>query len=232
MTKRIVAIIPARGGSKGIPGKNLLSFCGKPLLAWSIKQALASKYINEIYVSSDDKRILAQAKRSGADPIKRPAALATDTASSEAALVHALGTIETKPGRKIDLVVFLQVTSPLRTSADLDQAIETLLSEKADSLFSAVLLEDFCIWHKKAGRISSLSYDYRRRGRRQERKPLFLENGSIYVFKPAVLKRYGNRLGGRMAISIMEFWKSYEIDKPEDIDVCAYFMKKNILKRG
>ncbi|MDD5491123.1 MAG: acylneuraminate cytidylyltransferase family protein [bacterium] len=231
MIKRVVAIIPARGGSKGIPGKNLLSFCGQPLLSWSIKQALSSKYISEVYVSSDDKEILDQAKRSGANPIRRPAALATDTASSEEALVHALEIIENKLGGKIDLVVFLQATSPLRIPGDLDQAIETLLREKADSLFSAALLEDFCIWRKAASRFRSFSYDYRRRGRRQERKPLYLENGSIYVFKPEVLKKYGNRLGGRITVSIMEFWKSYEIDSREDIAICAYFMKKNILKR-
>lgn len=230
--KHIITIILARGGSKAIPRKNLLPFCGKPLLAWTILQAKASKYIKEVYVSSDNKEILRVAKRFGAKGIKRPQHLATDTASSEAALIHAFKIAEKESRRKVDLIVFLQATSPLRTASDLDSAIETLRARRVDSLFSAAVLEDYCIWHKPAGKLRSLTFDYRHRGRRQDRKPLYLENGSIYVFKPKILRRYHNRLGGRISTFFMPFWRSYEIDKKEDIGVCEYFMKKGILKKN
>jgi len=230
--KHVIAIIPARGGSKGIPKKNVLSFCGKPLLAWSILQAKASKYIQNVYVSSDNQEILKIAEKSGAKGIKRPQHLATDTVSSEAALIHALEIVEKDSGRKVDLVVFLQATSPLRITADLDLAIETLMAQRADSLFSAAVLEDYCIWHKSAGKLKSLTFDYRLRRRRQDCKSLYLENGSIYVFKPEILRRYHNRLGGRISTFFMPFWKSYEIDKKENIGICEYFMKRGILKKN
>lgn len=225
-SKKVVCIIPARGGSKGIPRKNILLFCGKPLLAWSILQAKVSKYIQNVYVSSDNEEILKVAKKFGAKGIKRPPALATDTASSETALIHTLDIVEKENNRKIDLIVFLQATSPLRTTADLDLAIEALVAQRADSLFSAAILEDFCIWHKLSGKLKSMTYDYCQRGRRQDRKPLYLENGSIYVFKPEILKKYNNRLGGKIGLYLMDYWKSYEIDKQEDIEFCEYFMKK------
>lgn len=229
--KHIVTIIPARGGSKGIPKKNIMSFCGKPLLAWSILQAKASKYADEVYVSSDSEEILRLSAKFGAKTIKRPRVLASDTASSEEAVAHALELIEREKNAKIDLAVFLQATSPLRTARDIDSSIENLSRQKADSLFSAALLEDFCIWSKAGGKLESFSFDYRNRGRRQDRPPLYLENGSIYVFKPEILRRYNNRLGGNIAVFFMPFWKSYEIDKEEDLGVAEYFMKKMILKK-
>jgi CMP-N,N'-diacetyllegionaminic acid synthase len=226
--KNIVAIIPARGGSKGIRGKNLINFCGKPLLAWTILQAKASKYIRKVYVSSDNKRILKNAGIYGAETIKRPKELASDIASSEAALKHSLDVIQKRSNRRVDLVVFLQATSPLRETSDIDNAIGKFNSGKADSMFSASILEDFCIWSKERRLLKSVSYDYKKRGRRQNRPPLFLENGSFYIFKPKILKMYNNRLGGRIDLCIMENWKSYEIDKKEDIEICSYYMKKKL----
>lgn len=231
LIRMICAIIPARGGSKGIPGKNLIPFCGKPLLAWSIKQAEESGRVDKVFVSSDDDAILRVAEEYGAIGIKRPSELATDTASSEGALKHAINCIKEKYSLP-EYVVFLQATSPLRTGKDIDDAISLLESDKADSLFSAALLEDFCIWTRDSDGYSSFSYDYKNRGRRQERKPLYLENGSIYLFKPLVLEKYGNRLGGKISSFYMDYWKSYEIDKKEDIELCEYFMRKNILKLG
>lgn len=228
--KNIIAIIPARGGSKGLLGKNILPFCGKPLLAWTILQAKASKYIRQVYVSSDNKDILRVAEKFRVKGIKRSSSLATDTAASEEALIHALGIAEKESAKKIDLVVFLQATSPLRTASDIDSAIEALVEQGADSLFSGAVLEDFCIWQKSAHKLKSFSFNYHKRGRRQIRKPLYLENGSVYVFKPKVLQRFHNRLGGKIAVFFMPFWKSYEIDKEEDLKICAYFMKRMILK--
>jgi len=222
-------VILARGGSKGIPRKNLMDFCGKPLLAWSIQQASASKAVDSVFVSSDDAEILGCAERFGASPILRPGELAGDRSSSEDALLHAVGHIEGSLGKPLEVVVFLQPTSPLRTPADIDEAVGTFTRDGADSLFSAATLDDCCIWKKDADSLESLTFDYRNRGRRQDRQPLYLENGSIYVFKPRILRECRNRLGGRISIHLMEYWKSYEIDKPEDVEICEFFMRKRIL---
>lgn len=229
--ENIIAIIPARGGSKGIPGKNIMSFAGKPLLAWSIRQAKESKYIRDVFVTSDNNDILNVADKYEARLIKRPKILAGDKAATEDALLHALDTIESSGEPRADLVVFLQATSPLRTSEDIDQAIDFMRKKKGDSLFSAALLEDYCLWKQRGSQPVSFNYDYKKRGRRQEREKLFLENGSIYIFRPDILRRYHNRLGGKILIYLMEYWKSYEIDQWGDIPICEYFMKNKILKR-
>ena len=127
----IVCIIPARGGSKRVPRKNIMEFCGKPLIAWSIEQARASQYIEDVYVSSDDKEILKVSKRHGASIIKRPKELATDSSLSEDALIHALGYMNNP-----DIVVFLQATSPVRETKDIDDALTRFITREVDSLFS------------------------------------------------------------------------------------------------
>jgi N-acylneuraminate cytidylyltransferase len=228
--KHIIAIIPARGGSKSIPKKNVIDFCGKPLIAWSIEQALRSKYIEDVYVSTDDKEIARISIKHGAKVIKRPASLAKDTSSSEEALMHAVSLIEQK--RKIDLIVFLQATSPLRQGDDLDKSINEFVKQKADSLFSIIKLEDFCVWEIEGEKFKSFTYDYKNRGRRQDRQPYYLENGSIYIFKPEVLKKYLNRIGGKVSVYMMDPWKSYQIDAPSDIEICEFYMRNKILNQS
>lgn len=224
-----ICIIPARGGSKGIPGKNIMNFCGKPLLAWSILQARQATSVTDVYVTSDDDQILKVAAEYGAKLIKRPVELATDVATSEAALLHALNEIESKTSTSVNTIVFLQATSPLRTPEDITGAVDKFYMQRADSLFSAVLLEDFLLWGEQNGNLHSITYDYRNRGRRQDRNPCYLENGSIYVSKGAILREEKNRLGGRIEIFYMPFWKSFEIDSIEDIALCEYLMRSKIL---
>ena len=226
---RIIAIIPARGGSKGIPGKNVIDFCGKPLLAWSIEHALSSPLVNEVYVSTDDDTIAAVAKKYGALVIKRPDEISGDTATSESALKHALTEAQKINSTRIDYVVFLQATSPLRETRDIDNAVNKIISENADSLFSGADLKDFCIWKRSDGILDSVNYDYRQRGRRQDFGEQFVENGSIYVFRPSVLFEQNNRLGGKISISKMDFWKSFEIDEPEDIEFCKNIFENKLL---
>lgn len=137
-----ITIILARGGSKGIPHKNLINFAGKPLLAWSILQANSAKSVEEVYVSSDSDAILDVAARFGAKTIKRPDAFSTDTATSESALLHALDAITAERGAEPEHIVFLQATSPLREPSDIDGAVETFVSQAADSLFSDAVLDD------------------------------------------------------------------------------------------
>ncbi|MBN2406669.1 MAG: acylneuraminate cytidylyltransferase family protein [Elusimicrobia bacterium] len=223
----VVAIIPARGGSKSIPGKNIMDFCGKPLIAWSILQAGSSCCVKEIYVTSDSSEILSVSESYGASAIERPAELSSDTASSEDALIHALGNIKTAD--KIDLVVFLQATSPLRYLSDIDNAVEKLIKAGADSLFSSAKLDDFLIWEEKDGIYRSFNYDYRNRGRRQDRKAQYVENGSIYVFKPEILFEYKNRLGGKISTYGMEFWQAWEIDNMENEEICEWYFIRKLL---
>jgi N-acylneuraminate cytidylyltransferase len=211
----------ARGGSKGIPNKNIINIYGKPLVAWSIEQSKNSTHINQTYVSSDSNEILKISAEYGAIPLKRPCEFATDTSTSEDALKSALRTIG-----HVDLVVFLQPTSPIRHPRDIDNAVLELIKNNYDSLFSACKLEDYCIWENKDGFLESINFNYQNRKRRQDKKIQYLENGSIYVFKPSVLFKNNNRLGGKIGISIMEFWKSYEIDSVDDIEICEFYLKK------
>ena len=144
-----VAIIPARGGSKGIPKKNLLPFCGYPLLAWSIACARRCTVIDRVFVSTDSVEISNIAREYGASPIERPSELSTDFASSESALLHALDVIEKDDGELPQTVVFLQATSPLRETSEIESALAKFRAEDLDSLFSAAELSDMHIWKKR-----------------------------------------------------------------------------------
>ncbi len=227
--KKIIAIIPARGGSKGIPKKNIVDFCGKPLVTWSILQAKKSKKINTVYVSTDDKEIALISEQCGARIIWRPKKISEDLASSEEALKHVVNKIYKKDPKKIDYIVFLQATSPLRETKDIDNAIDKIIAENVDSLFSGAELDDFYIWREKKDQLMSLNYNYKNRLRRQDFEKQygkhFVENGSIYIFKPEILFKYNNRLGGKIVISKMEFWKSFEIDNLDDLRFCEEFFK-------
>lgn len=212
---KTVAIIPARGGSKGIPGKNIIDFCGKPLIAWSIIQALQTPEIDDVYVSSDSDEILAVGQQFGAKKIKRPVEISGDTASSETAIIHALSIIE----GDVAVALMLQPTSPLRKPDDLGKGIRQFTAEGLDSAFSGAVLDDFLIWEKNAaGAIKSFNYDYLNRGRRQDRIPQYVENGSFYIFKPEIINA-GNRLGGKIGIINMDFWQSFEVDTIDDLEM-------------
>lgn len=225
----IVCIIPARGGSKGIPGKNIVDFAGKPLIAWSIEQAIKSKYIKDVYVSSDSDDILSISSSFGAKTIKRPADISGNAATSESALLHALSEIKPAP----ELIVFLQAVAPLRKSEDIDRAIEKISGDNADSLFSGSYLGNFFVWMETEKGLKSLNYDFENRKRRQDIDKSYVdksyvENGSIYIFKPEVLKNGNNRLGGRISLYEMEFWQSFEIDTTEDLELCEWLFDKHI----
>jgi N-acylneuraminate cytidylyltransferase len=221
------AIILARGGSKGLPGKNILSFAGRPLFVWSILQAKQAKRISDVYVSSDCPEILSLAEAAGAWAIRRPKLLATDMSSSESGWLHALHYLQEKHGQNPQLLVALQATSPVREAGDIDQAVKTFEKEKADSLFSACSIDDITLWQEKDRKLKAITYDPINRGRRQDRKPFLLENGSIYIFKSKLLKKTNNRLGEKNALLEMPLWKSFEIDDKDSFELCqTVFMHK------
>ena len=227
--KNIVAVILARGGSKSIPKKNLINFCGKPLLAWSLEQAKNVKEISSIWVSSDDKKILGLAKKHNVNIIHRPKYLSKDNSSSISGWLHALKHIEQE--QKVDLLVSLQPTSPVRESKDISKAIKKFKREKCDSMFSASILGDFLIWKKtRDNKFQSVNFDHKKRVRRQISSKQFIENGSFYIIKPDILRRYHSPLAGKISMSIMEFWKSFEIDDYNDIEFSEVIMKHYLLK--
>ena len=225
----VSAIILARGGSKGIPNKNIIDFCGKPLIAWTIEQCLSSKHISEVWVSSDSQKILEVVKEYGAKTIKRPDDISGDFATSESAWLHAIEFIE-RDG-DIDFVLAPQITSPLREAQDIDNAIELFQSEKYDSMFSSSIAEDLFFWKEdKRHELQSVNYDYLNRQRRQDIQEQIIENGSFYIFKSAIIKKYNNRFGGKIGHSKMESWKMFEIDNLEDIRMCSALMREFLIK--
>lgn len=222
-TLEVLAIIPARGGSKGLPHKNIRRIAATPLLAYSIQHALNTPAVSRVVVSTDDPEIAEVARQHGAEVIPRPAELSGDQCSSESALSHALGVLRDQEGYEPDLIVFLQPTSPLRQPCDIQNAIHTLLDENADSLFSGCAVHGF-VWRKKEEDLYSITYDFRRRERRQDAPKDFVENGSIYIFKPWVLNEFNNRLGGKISIYEMRVSDSFQVDEPGDLDLIEHLM--------
>ena len=225
----VVAIILARGGSKGIPKKNITDFCGKPLIVWTIEQFQLANNVDSIWVSSDSEEILGQSKACNVEIIQRPSEISGDFATSETGWIHAVEVIESK-GVKVDIVIAPQVTSPLREAQDIDRAISDFNEQKCDSMFSCSVAEDFFFWEKQSdGMLKSINYDYKNRVRRQDFPKQYIENGSFYLFKPEVLRKYGNRFGGKIGMTQMEFWKMFEIDSPVDLKMCEALMKAFLL---
>jgi|TARA_B100000953_G_scaffold272712_1_gene244356 N-acylneuraminate cytidylyltransferase len=228
-SKNNVAIILARGGSKTIPKKNIKNFCGKPLIAWSIEQAKNTKNIKNVWVSSDDKKILSISKKFGAKTILRPKSLSKNTSTSVSGWIHAINEIE-KMDDKIDTVIALQPTSPIREVSDLENSIQKFTRNNFDSMFSASKIGDFYIWRKKGKSYSSINYDFHNRPRRQDFEEQYVENGSFYIFKPNTIRKFQNQLGGKIGISLMDFWKSFEIDDSEDLKFLKILMNNYLLK--
>lgn len=223
MKKNTVAIILARGGSKGIPKKNLKKIWGKPLVSWTIEHAINAKGISSVWLSSDSEQILKIGKKYGINLIKRPKNLSKDSSSSVSGWIHAINFIEKE--ETIDMVVALQPTSPLRESKDIENGLKEFRKNRFDSMFSGAEIGDFFIWKKQKGLLKSVNYDYKNRSRRQDISTQYVENGSFYIFTPKIIKKFKNQLGGKIGVSLMEFWKSFEIDDKDDIEFCETLMK-------
>ena len=220
--KNIIAIIPARGGSKGIPKKNIINFLDKPLITHSIQYAKDSKFLDDIYVSTDDENIAEISLKEGAKIINRPDFLSSDTATTESAVLHALDKIVTKP----DTIIILQPTSPLRPENSLDKAIKHFFSEGCDSLLSISPTHRF-FW--KVDRKKAIPrYDFNNRLRRQDIKKEdvnYVENGSLYISTYDNLITNKNRLGGNIGFIIFDEKYSYEIDSYTDLKILESIAK-------
>lgn len=224
------AIIPARGGSKGIPDKNIREFCGKPLLAWSIEQAFQAG-AESVCVSTDSLAIAGIAKSFGAVSIERPGALSTDESPSELAIKHAIEYLSLEGE---DLVVFLQATSPVRHAKAIEQCVELVATGLCDSVFSAVRIDDLTVWRQTNGQILEEVnlQEGRERLPRQKRNAIYVENGSVYCFRVDSFRISGNRTHGRVGQVPVEPYCLPEIDSAEDWEHCQTLMEKFILKEG
>ncbi|HJL14582.1 MAG TPA: acylneuraminate cytidylyltransferase [Sandaracinaceae bacterium LLY-WYZ-13_1] len=216
-----VAVIPARGGSKGVPRKNVADLAGLPLVAHTIRCARGAMSVDRVLVSTDDAEIAAVARAHGAEVVRRPAPLASDTASSESALRHALEALDETP----DLVIMLQCTSPLTRPSDLDGAVATLRAEAADSCFTAVPFTHF-LWERTDHGAVGINHDGGPRVRRQDLAPQYLENGAVYVMRTARFLAEGTRFCGRTALHPVDPARAIEIDEPLD------FVKAEALARA
>ncbi len=223
---KYLAIIPARGGSKGVPGKNIRPIAGKPLIAWSIAQALTSASITRVHVSTDDPAIAAVAREHGADvPFLRPSQLANDAAATEPVMLHSLQWYAAA-GQHFDAIILLQPTSPLRHPGTLDSAINAFEATGAESLLGVCENHHF-FWRNPAD--PQALYDYQHRPRRQDIGPeqrWYRENGSIYITRSNALSQHGNRLCPPIHMHLMREEEGWEIDSLADFAVVEALMNQ------
>jgi N-acylneuraminate cytidylyltransferase len=217
---RVVAVVPARGGSKGVPGKNLRRVAGRSLVQRAVDACVAAAAIDATYVSTDDAGIAEAARVAGAKVIERPADLSGDTASSESALLHALDQLAAD-GAEPEIVVFVQCTSPFIAPADLDRAVGMVAGGQADSVFAAVATYEFLWWSGPDGQASGINHDAAYRPRRQDREPHFRETGAFYVMSVAGFRTARHRFFGRTAVVEVPELTAVEIDNEHDLTLAS-----------
>jgi YrbI family 3-deoxy-D-manno-octulosonate 8-phosphate phosphatase len=213
----VVAIIPARGGSKGVPGKNLRPVGGRPLVVRAVDAARAAGGIDRVVVSTDDDAIAAAARDAGAEVVVRPADLSGDTASSESALLHALDALD-PAGDRIDVVVFIQATSPFIDPRDLDAAVARVASGSDDVVLSVVETYAF-LWRTTADGAVGVNHDHSFRPRRQDREPHYQETGAFYVMRAAGFREARYRFFGRVGVVQVDERRAIEIDDEEQLRI-------------
>ncbi|WP_353945328.1 acylneuraminate cytidylyltransferase [Streptomyces sp. HUAS MG91] len=220
----VVAVIPARGGSKGIPGKNVAPVGGVSLIGRAVRACRAAERVTRVVVSTDAEDIAAEARRYGAEIVDRPAELASDTASSEAALLHALDTVEERHGDLTDVLLFVQATSPFLTTRDIEGVVSAVLDEGADSAFTASPFHGF-VWQgvREADRSAvqaaqGVNHDSAERLRRQDRPEEFLETGAAYAMRAQGFRDKNHRFFGNVALVPVGPDRTLEIDEPADLE--------------
>jgi CMP-N,N'-diacetyllegionaminic acid synthase len=228
----ILAIIPARGGSKGVPRKNIRLLAGKPLIAWTIETAKKSKYIDRIIVSTEDEEIMDIALNFGAEvPFLRPAELAKDDTPGIDPILYTVKKISADEKNEFDFILILQPTSPLRTERHIDEAVESLLDnlDKFDSLISVTELEHPVYWNRIVGSNKELknfiNYDKNTKYRRQDFEKVYRLNGALYLFNTNVLIKSGGCETDKTMAYIMDRKSSIDIDSLDDFDLAEYYIR-------
>ena len=223
---KILSIIPARGGSKGIPLKNLALIDGLTLLEYSINSSHDSKLINKTVVSTDNNLIAKEAKRLNAEVITRPKKISNDSATLEPTIKHTLDYLKKQKSYVPDLIVLLQNTSPLRTGKHIDEAIKLLQKGKYDSVFSGYFTKSL-FWEKTRSGIFPKNYDPENRPRRQNMKNQIIENGAIYVTKFDSFESTGNYMTNKLGFYEMDVDLSYQVDTASDLFMIEQIIRKN-----
>lgn len=213
---KVVSIIPARGGSKGIHKKNIIDLNGHPLIYYTISASLKSG-IEETWISTEDEQIKEVAIQCGAQVIDRPIELATDDASSEGVILHFADNID------FDVLCFIQATSPLLNNKDLNQGISLMSSGKYDSVFSVTITSDILTWTKD---MTPMNYDPLNRGRRQTREDWYIENGAFYMTTKESLLKSKCRISGKIGFVQLPYWRSFQVDDYDDLEGISKLMKE------
>lgn len=221
--RRVLAVIPARGGSKGVPAKNLAPVGGVPLVARAVRECLATRLVTDVVVSTDDQAIAAAAREAGAEVVLRPAAIAGDTATSEAAVLHAMDTHEALHGAAVDVVVFVQCTSPFVVREDIDGVAAAVVEDGADTAVTVAPFHGF-IWRDAessqdavTGGGYGVNHDKSYRPRRQDRPQDLLETGAAYAMDAPGFRKHQHRFFGRTELVRTDPARVLEIDDPHDL---------------
>ncbi|XDD51524.1 acylneuraminate cytidylyltransferase family protein [Leptospira sp. WS92.C1] len=225
----MLAIIPARGGSKGLPGKNIRPLLGKALIGYTVEAAKKAKEVTKVIISTDDEEIAKVAVSFGAElPFMRPAELATDTALGVDNYIYTIDRLERETSQKIDSFVVLQPTSPLRTSEDIDAAIRLFNKKKADSVVSYCEEAHPISWHKYVNadlRFENIFEENIRN--RQDNRKSYYPNGCVFVFRSEMV-RIKQYYSNHSYAYLMPRNRSVDIDTLEDFEYAEYLMKKQV----
>lgn len=227
----MLAIIPARGGSKGLPGKNIANLGGKPLIAWTIEAALDATFVTRVVVSTDDREIASVARQYGAEvPFLRPAELATDTARAVDAFIYTVDRLEKQDRLRSDSICVLQPTSPLRSSGDVDAAITLFHEQQADSVISVTESAHPIAWTRRVGPEGHL-LELPELGRdptdnRQAYAPTVQLNGAVVVFDYPFLKAGRTYYSERTFAYVMPANRSVDVDTALDLAFCEFLIQR------
>jgi CMP-N,N'-diacetyllegionaminic acid synthase len=229
--KTFLAIIPARGGSKRLPRKNMLDLAGKPLIAWTIEAARKSKYLDEVMVTTDDIEIADVAKKYGATtPFIRPESLASDTTTTYDTVEHAINYYKQKLYKTFDYIVLLQPTSPLRDERHIDEAIETLRQKDADAVISVCEVEHSPLWSNilpDDGDMSGFLKDEVKNRRSQDLPAYYRLNGAIYICRSdRLVDEKSFFLSTNLYAYMMSKQDSIDIDNKIDFDFADFLLSR------
>jgi N-acylneuraminate cytidylyltransferase len=230
MTTEVIAIIPARGGSVGIPRKNLQRVGGETLVARTVHSARAASSIHRVIVSTNDAEIAGEARRAGAFVVERPAVLSTSTASSESALLHAIESLDREPR----IVVMLQATSPFIDPSDLDAAVARVSAGEADVVFSAVATPVF-LWRPRregGGGWEGVNHDAAVRPRRQDLPPQVAETGAFYVMRAEGFLAARHRFFGAVEPQLVDERFAIDIDTELELELAQALARVHAGSRG
>lgn len=228
--KRVLAIIPARGGSKRVVHKNIRELAGKPLFAWTVEQAKESKYIDRLILSSDDMEIIGKAKQWGCEvPFVRPSELSQDDTPGIEVIFHALEALS----EAYDFVVLLQPTSPLRNSDDIDRCLEVCVENNSPSCISLVKQNKNPYWMYMLNSNNSLSplFDKNHKMQGEPKGDVYTLNGAVYVADAEWLKKNRVLVSTETVGYTMPEERSCDIDTEIDMEICDILLERSLQKR-